>query len=548
MLKKWLQRAMSRRFQRQRAATGRRGAIQPFLEELEDRMAPATFTVTNSTDPASPTVGDGSLREAIIQANAATPGPNLIVFNIPAPRGTVETINVVGSPLPAITTPVTIDGLSEGSFQHDGSSYSWPPLVVLNGSGAGAGANGLVIANIAGCTIDGLAIDNFSSNGIVITGGSATGNTVFGNELGTDASGTVAEPNGSGIALELGASNNTIGGTTIAAGNLISGNTDLGVIILDSGTAGNVVEGNLIGTSAAGTVGLPNNVGVAIEFGASNNTIGGTTGGAGNVISGNNSVGVNLQNAGTTGNLLQGNFIGTDFTGMVAVANKSLGVAIGAGASNNLIGGTATGASNVISGNSSDGMNISGSGTTGNVVEGNLIGTSADGTAAVPNSVGIVIQTGASGNTIGGTAAGAGNVISGNSADVFRADGEDVADGVDILDSATTGNVVEGNFIGTNAAGTAALGNAGDGVFINASSSNTIGGTTAAARNIISGNGTPSTFGRGVDIESGATDNVIEGNYIGTDVTGAVALGNQGDGVTVGDVLDAGGLRARATR
>ncbi len=101
----------------------------------------------------------------------------------------------------------------------------------------------------------------------------------------------------------------------------------------------------------------------------------------------------------------------------------------------------------------------------------------------------------------------------------------------------TGGDIIQGNFIGTNATGTAALGNGGDGVLISSVSSNTIGGTTAAARNIISGNGSPATFGnsnsRGVELDNaGATGNLIEGNYIGTDVTGTVALGNGGDGIS----------------
>ena len=92
-------------------------------------------------------------------------------------------------------------------------------------------------------------------------------------------------------------------------------------------------------------------------------------------------------------------------------------------------------------------------------------------------------------------------------------------DGVAFIGTGATGNVVAGNYIGTDVTGHAALGNGIDGVLIDAGASdNTIGGTTAAARNIISGNAYA-----GVEIHD-ANDNVVEGDFIGTDVTGTVAL------------------------
>ncbi|MGD0205284.1 MAG: LamG-like jellyroll fold domain-containing protein [Dehalococcoidia bacterium] len=119
------------------------------------------------------------------------------------------------------------------------------------------------------------------------------------------------------------------------------------------------------------------------------------------------------------------------------------------------------------------GIELSGSGATGNVVQGNYIGTDVAGTADVGNSLAGLYIDGAPGNTIGGTAAGAGNVISGNTTGVW------------ILGSGATGNLVQGNYIGTDVTGTAALGGPGHGVDIRGAPSNTIGGTTAAARNVI---------------------------------------------------------------
>src|SRR5262249_14976730 len=147
------------------------------------------------------------------------------------------------------------------------------------------------------------------------------------------------------------------------------------------------------------------------------------------------------------------------------------GVDIAGSASGNTIGGTATGAGNVISNNGSSGIELDSS---NNLVQGNFIGTNAAGSAAVANgSYGIWVN-GGTGNTIGGTTSAARNLISGNS-----------GNGIEI-DSGST--LVEGNYIGTNAAGTTALHNGGIGINVTAAS-NTIGGTTAGSRNVVSGNG-----------------------------------------------------------
>ena len=175
---------------------------------------------------------------------------------------------------------------------------------------------------------------------------------------------------------------NTIGGTTAAARNVIAASTGNGVIIGGTGTNGattshNLVEGNYIGTDMTGTAALGEGIaGVNIESGATNNTIGGTTAAARNVISGN-SFGVYIGGIGASDNLVEGNYIGTDVTGTHALGNGSSGVSIVGGASGNTIGGTTAAARNVISGNVGNGVVIDGSGTTGNLVEGNYIGTDA---------------------------------------------------------------------------------------------------------------------------------------------------------------------------
>lgn len=216
-------------------------------------------------------------------------------------------------------------------------------------------------------------------------------------------------------------------------------------------------------------------------------------------------------------NIIEGNFIGTDVTGTTVFPNRNLyGVYISISPSYNTIGGTVPEARNLISGNDGNGITISGLDPTGNLVQGNLIGTDVTGTAALGNVAGISL--GGHGNTVGGTKAGARNVISGN---IWR--------GITIT-AGPSENLVQGNFIGTDVSGTTAIGNGSCGVSINNAGNHTIGGTTAAAGNVISGNN-----GSGVEITSQfSTGNIVEGNFIGTDVMGTADLGNTGHGVSIG--------------
>ncbi len=381
------------------------------------------------------------------------------------------------------------------------------------------GASGNTIGGTASGT--GNVISANSLDGIDLINSGTSGNVVQGNLIGTDKAGTKALGNkNAGIGVINGASGNTIGGTATGAGNTLSGNINDGINIYGSGASGNLVQGNLIGTDPTGTIALGNGVhGVLIYSGATNNTVGGTSASARNVISANGSIAVSIHDAGTSGNIIEGNDIGTDITGANALGNKSDGVLIAA-ATNNVIGGTAAGAGNVISANTADGVHIYGTGTSGNLVEGNFIGTDATGTKALGNqSHGIAIVASATNNTIGGTVAGAANVISANT-----------GNGVFISDSGTSANLVQGNDIGTDITGTHALGNQGDGVLITSSATNnTIGGTSSQALNVISGNAVNGVLISG----SGTSTNLIEGNVIGTDVTGTKALANQSNGVSI---------------
>jgi hypothetical protein len=189
-----------------------------------------------------------------------------------------------------------------------------------------------------------------------------------------------------------------------------------------------------------------------------------------------------------------GNYIGTDVTGTRALGNGDDGVHDYGG--NTTLGGAAVGAGNVISANGRDGVDLD-SGAWHTLVQGNLIGTDVTGAAPLGNAGNGVLIHSASANRVGGAAAGAGNLISGNG-----------ADGVFLTDGDTRENVVAGNFIGTDATGTAPLGNGGNGVQLNSASDNTIGGTAAGAGNLIAFNG-----GDGVLVDTG-TGNATRRNSL----------------------------------
>ncbi len=313
---------------------------------------------------------------------------------------------------------------------------------------------------------------------------------------------------------------NRIGGTTERERNVISGNAHYGIGLRDATSTGNVILGNHVGTDQAGGVAQPNGIaGVVIHQGAHGNTVGGSAPGAGNVISGNTYHGVYIGDAGSSGNLVQGNLIGTNSAGSAAVPNGT-GVGVTAAASSNTIGGTTAGARNVISGNTYQGIAIDGAGTTQNRVQGNHVGVNAAGTAALANgSAGISLFGGARSNTIGGLAPGSGNVISGN-----------VYQGVTIDGADTSLNLVQGNLIGLDRNGTAPVANGSSGVSLfNGAHDNTIGGAAGGARNVISGN----AF-QALTIDGPATSrNAFAGNYVGLDISGTIKIANESTGLAI---------------
>jgi hypothetical protein len=314
----------------------------------------ATFIVNhtgNSVDinPGDGVVNDGfgniSLRAAIMEANALA-GLDTIEFNIGG--GGVQTIQL--SPiLPDITDAVILDATTQPGF-------AGTPIIELDGSLAGAG-NGLTLAaGSDGSTISGLVINRFDGNGIHIA---SDNNNIVSNYIGTNVTGDADLGNtGDGIRIEAGASNNTIGGSSLAAGNVISGNNDDGISVAGSGTSSNLIQGNYIGTDASGTAALGNaDDGIVIYSDASDITVGGNAAGESNIISANGSDGIQIGSASSAvSNItIQGNLIGTDVTGVSGLANTQAGIDLEDG-QNILIGGTAANAGNTIAFNGQRGI------------------------------------------------------------------------------------------------------------------------------------------------------------------------------------------------
>jgi CSLREA domain-containing protein len=451
------------------------------------------FVVTNANDH-----GAGSLRQAMLDANA-TAGADTIVFNIPG--GGVQTINL-SIALPEITDPVVIDAATQ-------PGYASAPLVELNGSLAGTGSGFSITAG--GSTIRGFAIGRFSS-GAGITLKNNGNNVIQGNYVGLDATGTLRRGNNRGIELSS-CSNNVIGGTSAAARNVISSNSFQGISITGSD---NQITGNFIGTNAAGTAGLGNGINGVEIFNiagpaSTNNVIGGSAAGAGNLISGNQT-GVSVNSSGT---VIQGNLIGTDYSGTLAIAN---GTGINASAANTVIGGLTAGSRNVISGNNGDGVAFGGLGSS---LQGNFIGTDITGTITLGNGgSGVVTGNGA---LVGGTTPAARNVISGNHGFGNISLGSN---------NAGAQATVQGNFIGTDLTGTIALTNPLPGISISGSG-NLIGGLVPGAQNVISGNQVGIQIGG--SISTPPTSNLIQGNLIGLNALGTGAVPNAFGGIRISD-------------
>lgn len=414
---------------------------------IPDNLSSNTLVVNTTADS-----GEGSLRKCLENARY---GDTIIFDSLIFPPDNPAMISL-SSPLPAITQGnITIDASNAG--------------VILDGN---------ELQDCMGINLDsdrniirGLQILFFPDAGINIEGND--------NTIGGDRGG---------------------GKGPVGQGNVVSGNGGNGAIIISGDD--NTVIGNLIGTDVSGYM-VIGNEGIGVHIFGRNNRIGGTQPWERNIISGNGYAGVSPHYTGSNGNSIIGNYIGTDISGSYDFGNAGDGIAIEQGAFNNLV------KENLISGNDGAGVTIWDWGSSYNTVVGNTIGLDASGKEPLGNGLGVSVGGRAEFNRIGGITAEERNIISGNN-----------GGGVSLGGGGGVENLVLGNFIGTDVTGTRALGNTGAGVNFEGTYS-FVGGLTEEERNVISGNDI------GVNLSGlGVEYNWIAGNYIGTDVNGTVSLGN----------------------
>jgi parallel beta-helix repeat protein len=449
-------------------------------------IASATnYIVTNTND-----AGTGSLREQITYANAF-PGTHSISFNIPtsdinynAFQG-VWTIHIL-STLPYITKAnLNIDGATQTTNQ--GNTNVDGPEIVIDGNNIID--YGFFIYNVAGVTINSFVISNFLY-GIEVTGSNAQNIVIKGNYVGVNYNATDSASNYIGIEIIGNPHNNTVGGSTAAERNIVSGNAHIGIRVVNSNY--NTITGNYVGTNRTATASLGNYDGISIEGTAKFNIIGGITLGERNIVSGNVAYGIPVFGAGCDKNKILGNYIGTDITGSYAIPN-TYGILFDDGAKYNIIGGRLNGAGNLISGNSGYGIFLYNNMTNSDTTIGNIIGANANGTFAIPNANGIVIDGIPKYQYIDS------NLISGN-----------LQHGIVIHATGTDYNTIIRNKIGTTLSGTTALPNGIDGIRISEGPQHNIIGGDQGKGNIIAFNG-----GVGVSVMTTSDDyNKISANSI----------------------------------
>jgi len=455
---------------------------------------------------------DCTLQDAIDQSESTTGIVETIQFNISGSGP----FTILTNSTYRIRHSVIIDATTQ-------PGYSGKPRIQIQPGNASV-TDGIYVEDITdydptlSVTIRGLAINGFVKGAGILLG-NGHNHLIEQNFIGVNPAGTLAQPNGTGVS--------TRARNTVIHQNVISGNNNSGVLMVNNGVGrdsiNNQIIGNFIGTNFNGTAAIPNKDGIQIRDGANHNIVGGTTAADRNIISGNTEWGVFSDGSdiypslNSNSNTIQGNYIGTDVTGMFDLGNGADGIFIQR-SDNNIIGGTTgtspggncTGACNLISGNNA-GIDIFGDSrgsAENNLIQGNYVGTTVTGQAALPNNwVGIALDS--SSNTVGGTTPAARNLISGNNTFGMQLSGPD-----------TFGNVITGNYIGTDRSGLNDLGNQYEGIYISgAAYGNRIGDGTDQGANWIGFNGALNNHpGIGMDDTPSngfyPDQNVITGNSI----------------------------------
>ncbi|MEM7312124.1 MAG: DUF4347 domain-containing protein, partial [Planctomycetota bacterium] len=311
------------------------------------------------------------------------------------------------------------------------------PVIIIDGSNAGI-ANGLNLSGADGSTVRGLSIINFELNGVRLD---SDNTLIYGNYIGVEVDGVTAAGNALNGILLMG-SGNTIGtngdGMDDAFERNVIGDNDHGILISGVGATSNVIAGNYIGVGADGSTVLGHTYhGIQVFTGAANNTIGGSTAAHANVISGQQVNAIHISGADAHGTIVQGNLIGTSADGLNEIGNAGDGININAGADNTSI------VDNLIAGSGSVGVEINGD-SAGTTIQGNIIGTDAAGTQNWGSGrSGIELAGGANNTTVGGSLAGEGNVValSGQSS---------TSPGISVEGSSTIDNTIRGNSVFEN--------------------------------------------------------------------------------------------------
>ena len=306
------------------------------------RLSALTYFVTNTSDS-----GAGSLRQAMLDANAHA-GADIIAFNVSGAGCDGSGICTItpATALPDLGDAVTVDGYTQPGASPNtnalGGTNAVLKIVLSGASAPGAVAISLTASN---STIRGLVVNGFLYG---IAPYFSNDDKIQGCFIGVDAAGQAALPNSWGIYATFG-TNLTIGGPAPADRNLVSGNNNGIQVSAVSGTPGTLIQGNLVGTTASGDAPLGNSEGIHVSLDTGVFTI------TGNVVSGNGpdtgGVGISVGNfSGVHSCLVQGNWIGTDATGTLALGN---GQGLHLSDNNVTVGGPAPGQGNVIAHNTS---------------------------------------------------------------------------------------------------------------------------------------------------------------------------------------------------
>jgi CSLREA domain-containing protein len=560
-------------------------------DPLTDCRAPIIVNINGDADDADTSDGfcdtepltpglQCSLRAAIQEANAR-PGSDTISFDIPGSG--VQTI-APATELPAITGAVNLLGETQ-------PGYAGWPLIEIRGD-LGSAVNGLVISS-NGSRITGLTINRFAGAGIRIE--SANSNIIHSNAIGINPDGMSADasrPLGTGVSITGSSARNEIGSFVGLGvqGNVIGNCSQAGVFLSGLSVKDNRVAGNKIGTNKSGVAPLANSVGVLLDSGANNNFIGDAIPTSENLISGNSQAGIVLQNN-AANNSISANLIGADVTGNAALPNGQAGILIRSGARDNTIS-----QRNVISGHalsaSSCGIRIDPTANGDNRIFGNYIGTNANGNARLGNSVGVLIE---SNDASIGVSNSPPNVISGNASQGVLVQSSSAINNVavrnnfigtdatgfndlnlgspvgvvvtgQVTNTSVTNNVISGNLtgvdislgavatvsknlIGLTANGEGSLPNL-IGVAVVQTSDSSITGNTVSGNliGILLGDGIgplPNQLSARVEavrlkhlrVSAGilTENNIVQGNRVGTNATGTMAVRNRFIGIAIGE-------------